>query len=136
MVINYLSNTFNNILKVLSFRLEFISLEKKEVVFPGLKKISIYNLELDIDKIISISNNTNKKVIIAINKMIHTPVKTPLKSNIQNNNIQNQNKPPTNVESKENVFSYKVFQLNDNNENRNKQYDCEKHAVLLEISCV
>lgn len=40
-------------------------------IILGVNNLSIYNSELDIDKIISISNNTNKKVIIAINKMIH-----------------------------------------------------------------
>lgn len=37
----------------------------------GVKGLSIYNCELDIDSIISLSNNINKKIIIAINKMIH-----------------------------------------------------------------
>lgn len=40
-------------------------------IILGVKDLSIYELELDIDSIINISNNTNKKVIIAINKMIH-----------------------------------------------------------------
>lgn len=40
-------------------------------IILGVKDLSIYELELDIDSIIDISNNTNKKIIIAINKMIH-----------------------------------------------------------------
>lgn len=37
----------------------------------GVKNLSIYDYELDIDSILDISNNTNRKIIIAINKMIH-----------------------------------------------------------------
>lgn len=40
-------------------------------IILGVKDLSIYELELDIDTIIDISNNTSKKVIVAINKMIH-----------------------------------------------------------------
>ena len=37
----------------------------------GLKNLSTYPLELDIDEIISIADNTDKEIIIAMNKMIH-----------------------------------------------------------------
>ena len=37
----------------------------------GLKNLSTYPLELDIDEIISIADNTDKEIIVAMNKMIH-----------------------------------------------------------------
>ena len=37
----------------------------------GVKDLSVYPLELDIEEIISIANNTDKEITIAINKMIH-----------------------------------------------------------------
>jgi len=37
----------------------------------GVKDLSIYPFELDIEEIINIANNTDKEVTIAINKMIH-----------------------------------------------------------------
>lgn len=37
----------------------------------GIKNLSIYPLELDIEEIISIADNTDKEIIIAMNKMIH-----------------------------------------------------------------
>ena len=40
-------------------------------IILGVNNLSIYELNLDIDEIIDIANNTSKKVIIAINKMIH-----------------------------------------------------------------
>ena len=40
-------------------------------IILGIKSLSIYPLELDIDSIIDIKNNTNKKVYVIINKMIH-----------------------------------------------------------------
>jgi len=40
-------------------------------IIIGVKDISIYPFELDIDDIIKIADNTDKEVIIAINKMIH-----------------------------------------------------------------
>lgn len=40
-------------------------------IIIGVKDLSIYDLTLDIDKIIAIAESTDKKVIIAINKMIH-----------------------------------------------------------------
>jgi len=40
-------------------------------IILGVKKLSIYPLELDIEEIIEIANSTNKEVIIALNKMIH-----------------------------------------------------------------
>jgi len=40
-------------------------------IILGVKDLSIYKLELEIDNIIDIANNTSKEVIIAINKMIH-----------------------------------------------------------------
>ena len=40
-------------------------------IILGVKSLSIYPLELDIDSIIGIKNNTDKKVYVIINKMIH-----------------------------------------------------------------
>ena len=40
-------------------------------IILGVKSLSIYPLELDIDSIIDINNNTDKKVYVIINKMIH-----------------------------------------------------------------
>ena len=40
-------------------------------IILGVKSLSIYPLELDIDSIIDIKNNTDKKVYVIINKMIH-----------------------------------------------------------------
>lgn len=40
-------------------------------IIIGVKNLSIYDCELEIDKIIDIANITDKKVIVAINKMIH-----------------------------------------------------------------
>ena len=37
----------------------------------GVKNLSIYPLELEIEEIISIADNTEKEIIIAMNKMIH-----------------------------------------------------------------
>lgn len=42
----------------------------KELII-GVKNLSIYPLELDIENIIDIANNTNKEITIAMNKMIH-----------------------------------------------------------------
>ncbi len=40
-------------------------------IILGVKSLSIYPLELDIDSIIDIKNTTDKKVYVIINKMIH-----------------------------------------------------------------
>ena len=40
-------------------------------IILGVKDLSIYKLELDIDSIIDIADNISKEVIVAINKMIH-----------------------------------------------------------------
>lgn len=49
-----------------------ILLEKDiKSIIIGVKELSIYPFELDIDEIIKISNNTDKNIIIAMNKMIH-----------------------------------------------------------------
>lgn len=37
----------------------------------GVNNLSIYPFELDIDDIIAIANNTDKEIIVAMNKMIH-----------------------------------------------------------------
>ena len=40
-------------------------------IIIGVKNLSIYPLELSIEDIIDIANNTDKEIIIAMNKMIH-----------------------------------------------------------------
>lgn len=40
-------------------------------IILGVKNLSIYPFELDIEEIIKIANNTDKNIIIAMNKMIH-----------------------------------------------------------------
>lgn len=56
----------------------------------GVKNLSIYEYELDVDSILGISNKTDRKIIIAINKMIHNNdldyVKEVL-SKVKNTNI-------------------------------------------------
>ena len=42
-----------------------------EGIILGVKDLSIYELSLDIDDIIEIASTTDKKICIAINKMIH-----------------------------------------------------------------
>jgi len=46
---------------------------KKDIkgLIIGIRNLSIYPLELNIEEIIEIANNTDKKIIIAMNKMIH-----------------------------------------------------------------
>ena len=56
-------------------------------IILGVKSLSIYPLELDIDNIIDIKNNTNKKVYVIINKMIHNNdldmVREALEANVE-----------------------------------------------------
>ena len=40
-------------------------------IIIGVKDLSIYPLELDIEEIIDIADKTNKEIIVAINRMIH-----------------------------------------------------------------
>lgn len=40
-------------------------------IIIGVKDLSIYPFELEVEEIIEIANNTNKNIIIAMNKMIH-----------------------------------------------------------------
>lgn len=59
-------------------------------IILGIKKLSIYPLELDIDTIINIKENTNKKIYVAINKMIHNkdlPIVEETLNKINNSNI-------------------------------------------------
>lgn len=59
-------------------------------IILGVNSLSIYDLNLDIDEIIKLSNNTSKKVIIAINKMIHNsdlPKVEEILNIIKNTNI-------------------------------------------------
>lgn len=49
-----------------------ILLEKNiKGIIIGVKDLSIYPFELDIEDIINIANNTDKEIIVAMNKMIH-----------------------------------------------------------------
>lgn len=56
-------NKKNEILKILNKNIKGIIL--------GVKSLSIYPLELEIEEIIDIKNKTDKKVLVALNKMIH-----------------------------------------------------------------
>ena len=49
---------------------KILNMDIKGIIL-GVKSLSIYPLELDIDNIIDIKNNTDKKVYVIINKMIH-----------------------------------------------------------------
>ena len=49
---------------------KILNMDIKGIIL-GVKSLSIYPLELDIDSIIDIKNNTDKKVYVIINKMIH-----------------------------------------------------------------
>lgn len=49
---------------------KILNMDIKGIIL-GVKSLSIYPLELDIDSIIGIKNNTDKKVYVIINKMIH-----------------------------------------------------------------
>ena len=40
-------------------------------IIIGVKDLSIYNFELTIEKIILLAQSVDKKIIIAMNKMIH-----------------------------------------------------------------
>ena len=49
---------------------KILNMDIKGIIL-GVKSLSIYPLELDIDNIIDIKNNTDKMVYVIINKMIH-----------------------------------------------------------------
>ena len=49
---------------------KILNMDIKGIIL-GVKSLSIYPLELDIDNIIDIKNNTDKKVYVIIKKMIH-----------------------------------------------------------------
>ena len=63
----------NNLIIVPNKKEEINNILSKNIkgIILGVKDLSIYDLSLDIDEIISIADNTDKKIIIAINKMIH-----------------------------------------------------------------
>ena len=82
----------NNIIVVLNKKEDIVEVLKKDIkgIIIGAKGLSTYNLELEIEDIINISNSTDKKIIIAMNRMIHNrdidKVKDVLKM-IKNTNI-------------------------------------------------
>lgn len=63
----------NNIIVVLNKKEDIVEVLKKDIkgIIIGAKGLSTYNLELEIGDIINISNSTDKKIIIAMNRMIH-----------------------------------------------------------------
>lgn len=63
----------SNLVVVPSKKEDINSILNKDIkgLIIGVKDLSIYPLELDIDEIISIADNTEKEIIIAMNKMIH-----------------------------------------------------------------
>lgn len=82
----------NNIIVVPNKKEDIPKILKKDIkgLIIGLKDLSAYNLELDLEEIITIADNTNKKIIIAINRMLHNKdiekVK-PILNKIKNTNI-------------------------------------------------
>ena len=63
----------NNIYVIPSKKEDIDKILSKDIkgIILGVKDLSIYNLELDLDTIINIAKNTSKEVIVVINKMIH-----------------------------------------------------------------
>lgn len=63
----------NNLIVVPSKKEDINIILDKDIkgIILGVKNLSIYELELDIDEIINIASSTDKEVIIAMNKMIH-----------------------------------------------------------------
>ena len=63
----------NNIYVIPSKKEDIDKILSKDIkgIILGVKDLSIYNLELDLDTIIDIADNTSKEVIVSINKMIH-----------------------------------------------------------------
>lgn len=60
-------------------------------IILGVKSLSTYELEFDIDDIIDIANNTDKEIIIAMNRMIHNKDLTLVKEvleKVENSNIK------------------------------------------------
>ena len=62
-----------NLIVVHNKKEEINSILSKNIkgIILGVESLSIYNLSLPLDEIVNISNNTNKEIIIAINKMLH-----------------------------------------------------------------
>lgn len=62
-----------NLIVVPNKKEEINSILSKNIkgIILGVESLSIYNLSLPLDEIVNISNNTNKEIIIAINKMLH-----------------------------------------------------------------
>lgn len=63
----------SNLIVVPSKKSDIKNLLLKDIkgLIIGIKDLSIYELELSIDEVIDIANNTDKEIFIAINKMIH-----------------------------------------------------------------
>ncbi len=63
----------NNLIVVPNSKENISKILNKDIkgLIIGIKDLSTYNLELEIEEVINISNSTDKKIIIAMNKMIH-----------------------------------------------------------------
>lgn len=63
----------NNLIVVPNNKEDIPKILSKDIkgIIIGIKDLSTYNLELEIEEVINISNNTNKKILIAVNRMIH-----------------------------------------------------------------
>lgn len=63
----------NNLVVIPNKKEDIKNILKKDIhgLILGIKGLSIYPLELDIEEIIEIANNTNKEITVAMNKMIH-----------------------------------------------------------------
>lgn len=83
----------SNLVIVPSKKEEIQSILNKDIkgLIIGVKNLSIYPLELDIEQIISIADNTDKEIIIAMNKMIHNKDLDLIRSvlnKVKNSNIK------------------------------------------------
>ena len=63
----------NNLVVIPSKKEDIDNILNKDIkgLIIGVKNLSIYPFELDIDEIIELASNTDKEIIIALNKMIH-----------------------------------------------------------------
>ena len=63
----------NNIIVVPNKKEDIDNILNKDIkgIIIGVKDLSIYNFELTIEEIIHLAQSVDKKIIIAMNKMIH-----------------------------------------------------------------
>ena len=83
----------SNLVIVPSKKEDIENILKKDIkgLIIGVKNLSIYTLELDVDEIITIADTTDKEIIIAMNKMIHNndlELVRSILNNVKNSNIK------------------------------------------------